>query len=446
MDNIENDTEKEETAEDRTANAEELTAEEKQPAAEEIPAEEEQTEKKEKNKKPLTVSLFLAIMAALFAALLAAQITFVSVKKSFDARLAALQLSGYSDQKLGLLDSIYRNNYINKLDDKKLSDELVEGYIYGSGDKYGNYMTAEEYAEYNKTLNAQMDGIGVSVIWDADLKAIEVISVYENSPAEKAGVAPGDYITAADGKTTAEFGYEQTVASIRGERGTTVELTLISGGKEKKLTVERAPIEIKTVKYYKMDNIGVIAISDFYSDTPDELKKAVAALKEEGCDRLIFDMRNNPGGLLTAVVSALDYLLPEGVIVRTVTADGKETKYESDAECVDMPMAVIVNGNTASAAELFTSALRDFEYATVIGKTTYGKGTVTAPFSLGDGSVVYISVMLYYPPKSDNFEGKGVTPDVETDLSEEAKKINFNKLTYENDDQLKKAVEIIKNK
>lgn len=409
-------------------------------AAESPPAEEQS------GRKPRKVSLFMAIIAALFAALLAAQITFVALKRNFDARLAAIQVSGYSDQKLTILDYIYRNNYINKIDDQKLTDGLIEGYIYGAEDKYGNYMTAEEYEKYRKTLNAQMDGIGVSVIWDTDIKALEVITVYENSPAEKAGVQPGDFIIAADGKASSELGYDQTVAAIRGERGTTVELTVISGGEEKTITVERAPIEIKTVKHYKIDDIGVISISDFYSDTPDELKKAVTALKAEGCDRLIFDLRNNPGGLLDSVLNALDYLLPEGVIVRTVDAKGKETKYESDANCVDMPMAVIVNGSTASAAELFTSALMDYDYATVIGTKTYGKGTVTAPYSLGDGSIVYVSSMFYYPPKSDNFEGKGITPDVETDLSEEAKKINFNKLTYENDDQLQKAVEIIKNK
>ena len=425
-------------------------------------------ESTEKKRKPLTVSLFLAIIAALFAALLAAQITFVSVKRNFDVKLASVQKisadnleaakkdyeeklgtvqsSEYLNKKLGILDGIYRSNYINEIDDKQLADGLVEGYIYGAGDKYGNYMTAEEYQEYIKTLNAQMDGIGVSVIWDADLKALEVITVYEGSPAEKAGLQPGDFITAADGKQSSDLGYEQTVASIRGESGTTVEIEVISNGEKKTVSVQRAPIEIKTVKYYNIDNIGVIAISNFYSDTPDELKAAVNALKDKGCDRLIFDMRNNPGGLLDAVVSALDYLLPEGVLVRTVDAKGNETKYPSDADCIDMPMTVIVNGSTASAAELFTSALMDFDYAEVVGTTTYGKGTVTAPYMLGDGSVVYISMMLYYPPVSDNFEGKGITPDVEIELSEEAQKINFNKLTYENDNQLQKAVEIIKNK
>ena len=453
-----------------------------EPAEEEAAAEENETpvtkvpdilpdeifEETEKKRKPLTVSLFLAIIAALFAALLSAQITFVAVRRNFDVKLAsvqknyadkleeekknhedklaAVQSSEYMNQKLGVLDEIYRSNYINGIDDKRLADGLVEGYIYGVGDKYGNYMTAEEYEEYRKTLNAQMDGIGVSVIWDADLKAIEVITVYEGSPAEKAGIQAGDYIYAADGKQSSELGYEQTVAAIRGVSGTTVELEVVSNGTRKTVSVQRAPLEIKTVKYYNIDNIGVISISNFYSDTPGEVKAAVTALKAKGCDRLIFDMRNNPGGLLDAVVDTLDYLLPEGTLVRTVDAKGKETKYPSDADCVDMPMTVIVNGSTASAAELFTSALMDFDYAEVVGTTTYGKGTVTAPYMLGDGSVVYISMMLYYPPVSDNFEGKGITPDVEIELSEEAQKINFNKLTYENDNQLQKAVEIIKNK
>ncbi len=438
--------EPEETAPAETDTASEPIAGTQEIQKAEEPAAEEKPLKKPKKKKKRTVSLFMAIIAALFAALLAAQITFICVKQSFDNRLAALQLNEYSNEKLSLLDYIYRKNYINEIDEKKLNDGLVKGYIYGVGDKYGNYMNAEEYDAYRKTLNAQMDGIGVSVIWDADLQAIEIIYVYENSPAEAAGLIQGDYIIGVDGKESAELGYDQTVASIRGERGTKVELTVLSGTEKKTVTAERAPIEIKTVKYYNKDNIGIIAISDFYSDTPDELKAAVEALQAQGCDRLIFDLRNNPGGLLDAVVAALDYLLPEGIIVRTVAADGKETEYKSDASCVDMPMVAIVNGSTASAAELFTSSLMDYGKVTVIGTKTYGKGTVTAPYSLGDGSVVYVSMMLYYPPKSDNFEGKGITPDIELDLSEEAKKININKLTYEQDDQLKKAVEIIKNK
>ncbi len=439
--------------EPETEPAETAVSEPEKPADETVKTEPANTEepkkapvKPPKKRKKRTVSLFMAIIAALFAALLAAQITFICVKRNFDRKLASIQLNQYSDQKLSLLDYIYRKNYIHDIDEEKLNEGLIEGYIYGTGDKYGNYMSAKEYEDYRQTLNAKMDGIGVSVIWDAEKKAVEIIYVYENSPAEAAGIIQGDFITGVDGKASADLGYDQTIASIRGERGTKVELTVQSGADTKKVSVERAPIEIKTVKYRSIEKIGLISITDFYSDTPEELKKAVEALKAEGCDRLIFDMRNNPGGLLDAVVASLDYLLPEGVIVRTVSADGKEKKYESDASCVDMPMVAIVNGNTASAAELFTSSLRDYGKVTVIGTKTYGKGTVTAPYALGDGSVVYVSMMLYYPPKSDNFEGKGITPDIELDLSEEAKKINFNKLTYEQDDQLKKAVEVIKNK
>ena len=190
----------------------------------------------------------------------------------------------------------------------------------------------------------------------------------------------------------------------------------------------------------------MIGISNFYSTTPSELKAAVSEATAAGCDRIVFDLRNNPGGLLTSVQSVLDYVLPEGVTVRIKNAAGEWSELKSDASCLQMPMVIMVNEKTASAAELFTSALMDYGYATVIGTQTYGKGTVTTPFVLSDGSVIYVSTDHYYPPKSDNFEGRGITPDETIELNDEAKKINFYKLTYEIDNQLQRAIEIIKEK
>ncbi len=400
-------------------------------------------------KKTRRIPLFIAVIAALAAAVLSAQITFLTVRQSYHKKLATIEQSRFADSKLSQLDQIYRKYYINDIDESKLVDGLIEGYIYGVGDKYGNYMTRAEYDEYIQGLQSKTDGVGISVIWNTEHLALEVLYVYEGSPAEKAGVEAGDLIVEVDGKSVAEQGYDNTVNLVRGEKGSKVSLTLRRGENYSELlTVEavRDTVVADTVRYKQYGTVAVISISGFHENTPTELAAAIDAIKKLGCDRIVFDMRNNPGGLLTSVRDSLDLILPEGTIVRMVDSEGNWTSLSSDASCVSMPMVVIVNGNTASAAELFTSALMDFDYATVIGTQTYGKGTVTAPYALSDGSVVYISMQHYYPPVSGNFEGRGITPDETVDLSDEAKKINFYKLTYENDDQLRRAVEIIKEK
>lgn len=414
-------------------------------------------ERDEPDEKPRrTVPLFIAVIGMLIAAVLTCQITFLAVRMKYAAKLAEVQAGQTDNQKLSEIDDIYRKYYIGEIDDDKLGDGLIEGYIYGVGDKYGNYMTADEYKDYVNSLNSQLDGgIGVSATHNTDYNAIEILRVYEGTPADEGGILEGDLIISVDGVSVSEAGYETSINSIRGEKGQSVTLTLRRGenyAEELTVTLVRASITIQTVSYKVIDNIGVISISNFYSDTADGLKTAVEAVKAAGCDRLIFDVRYNSGGLLTSIEAVLDYLLPEGTVVRVVDAQGNETRYSSDSSFIDMPMTVLVNGSTASAAELFTSALMEYAKAgkadvTVIGTQTYGKGTVTRPYSLSDGSVVYISYALYYPADSEsNFEGVGITPDIVLELSEEAQKINFYKLTLETDNQLRRAVEVIKEK
>ena len=400
-------------------------------------------------KKQLRVPLFITVISVLVAAILTAQITFLTVRQSYHRQLAQIEQSRFADSKLTQVDQLYRKYYINGIDEKALTDGLIRGFIYGAGDKYGSYMSAEEYAEYMADLKSKTDGIGVSVIWNTEYSAIEVLSVYENSPAEKAGIEPGDLIIEADGKSVSELGYENSINAIRGEAGSSVSITVRRGQDYSELiTVSaiRATVTAKTVSFKQLGTVAVLSVSGFHENTPDDLKAAVNEAKSAGCDRIVFDMRNNPGGLLSSVRDVLDYILPEGDVVRMVDSDGNWTALHSDGTCLEMPMVVIVNGNTASAAELFTAALKDFGYAEIVGTQTYGKGTVVGPYTLSDGSVLQISIQHYYPPKSDNFEGKGITPDVVIDLSDEAKSINFHKLTYENDDQLRKAVDLIKEK
>lgn len=426
-------------------------ADEEELEAEDVP---EKIKVKPKQKELKKIPLFAAIIAVLAAAVLATQITFLAVRQSYHSKLATISNSPstsdgkFGDEKLAEIDELYRKYYIGEIDEDELRYGLIQGYLYGVGEKYGSYMSKEEYDEYLSTLYSSLVGIGIMANWNYDNLCIEVLDVYENAPAEEAGLQIGDFITEVDHQSVAELGYDLAVSKVRGESGTKVIITVNREGADQPIDFEitRRAFEAKTVRVKTYDNVAVLSISSFYASTLSELKTAVKDIQSKGCDRIVFDLRNNTGGLLTSIQSVLDYILPEGPTVRMVDAKGNETKLTSDASCLQMPMVVLVNGYTASAAELFTAALRDYEYATIVGTTTFGKGTVISPHELSDGSVMYISTELYYPPYSDNFEGKGITPDVVVELDEEAKSTSLYKLTYEKDNQLQKAVEIIKEK
>lgn len=424
-----------------------------EPLPEEVelePEEQDYKPDKYKKKKELKkIPLFAAIIAVLAAAVLATQITFLAVRQSYHSKLATIsKQENFSDSRLSQIDEIYRKYYVGEIDENQLIEGMIEGYIYGAGDLYGSYMTKEEYAEYLNTMYSSTVGIGILANWNSERECIDVLEVYENSPAEAAGILAGDYIIKVNGEDTAQLGYDAAVSKIRGNAGTKVTITVSREGVADPISFEitRREFEAKTVRVKTYDNVAVISISNFYASTLSELKAAVKDIQSKGCDRIVFDVRNNTGGLLTSIQGVLDYILPEGPIVRMVDAQGNETVLMSNAACLEMPMVVLVNGYTASAAELFTAALRDYDYATVVGTTTFGKGTVISPHELSDGSVIYLSTELYYPPKSGNFERIGITPDEEVELNKDAKSKSLYRLTYEEDNQLQKAVEIIKTK
>ncbi len=402
-----------------------------------------------KKKTPFKLSITATAVLLILSCVLTFQITYIAQAKKYEKKLNSAYGSELGLSLIDELNSIYKKNYVNSgnLDEKKLKESIIEGYIYGTGDKYATYMTADEFAEHTAKMENSAVGIGVSVIYNTENDAIEVVKVYEASPAKDAGISVGDLVTAVGGKKVSDVGYNDAVDAVKGDKGTTVTLTVKRNGETKEIDVKRDEVVIETVESKLLDgNIGYIRISNFYEKTPDEFKKAVEELQDNNAKALIFDMRGNTGGRLDAIVSVLDYLLPEGPIVRITDNSGEFETIKSDDNCVNMPMTILVNGMTASAAELFTSALMDYDKATVIGTQTYGKGTVTSAKELSDGSWVYISTELYYPPYSDNFEGIGITPDVILELPDEVKNISLYKLTYEQDTQLQKAVEILKNK
>ena len=394
------------------------------------------------------VSIGAAIVLMLLAALVTFQITYVGLSNKYKKDLNSVIASQQLFSKLSMVDSYYHSLYIGELDEEELIDNTIRGYVYGTGDKYAYYLDREQYAELISDTNAEMQGIGVYVIFQNDV--IEIISVMPDSPALEAGIEPGDLVVYVEGESVSEIGYNAAISKLKGEAGTYAEFTVLRGEELIDFRIKRGYVNEQTVMSRTLESdptIGIVRILSFDLGTPGQFKEACQNLIDGGAKKFIFDVRYNPGGDLRSIVEILDYLLPEGPIVRITDKDGNVVEtYTSDASSLDLPICVLTNGSTASAAELFTSALKDYEKATVVGTNTYGKGTVQTIIPLSDGTGIGISYRLYCPPFSDIFEGVGVAPDVEVEPDESLAGKNIYKITDSEDNQLQKAVEILNKK
>lgn len=347
--------------------------------------------------------------------------------------------------KLAYADTYYRSLYIGEIDEERLSYYLMRGYIEGVGDKFGEYYTADDLKSLILQSNGKLYGIGVSVIFNAEYSGIEILSVTQGAPADKAGLIAGDIITAVDGERVTLENYYASIDKVKGDKGTSVTLTYVRSGSEKTVTAIRDEIAIATVSYskYVYDNsIGVVRVSEFNGETPNQFKQAIESLTADGAKSIVIDVRNNPGGTLDSVLQVLDYLLPEGDICHIVGSDGKlQRSYKSDASCLDpqIKLAVLINKNTASAAELLTAALRDYSRAEIVGVKSYGKGSMQTTYILPDGAGLKLSTNTYNPPCNENYDGIGITPSTVVELNESLKDKSFYKITQEEDNQLLEA-------
>lgn len=356
-------------------------------------------------------------------------------------------------EKLAVVDQLFSENSICSLDGDELTDWMIHGYIAGANDRYGAYYNADSADDLLADRGGDIQGIGINITYNPDYGCIEVINVMPDSPALEAGILPGDLITyvgtGEDSESVAELGYEIAVSKLQGKAGTNAEFTVQRGDDYSEIieySIERRVVAEQTVRYrvYEGDDtIGIIQILSFNGKTAAQFLEAFASLMDSGVEKLVFDVRYNPGGSLDSVLTILDYLLPEGPMIRIAYANGEEQVYNSDAAEFDLPMAVLVSGNTASAGELFCAALKDYGKAPVIGTQTYGKGTMQSLFEIGDGSLISISVAYYNPPISDNYNGIGVAPDIEVDLTDEQKKVSIYKISDMDDPQMQTAIAVL---
>lgn len=349
------------------------------------------------------------------------------------------------EAKLTEIEALMNNYYLDELDYEEIETWLYKGAVAGLGDPYAAYYTEEEYQSMLDTTNGSYCGIGVEISQNISTGIVTVARVFEGSPAEKAGLLPGDVLyKVGDMEATGED-LTMIVSKIKGKEHTTVVISVAREGEDDYLEfqVERETIEVQTVESEMLEGeIGYIAISSFDDVTSDQFVQALDKLEGQGMEGLIVDLRDNGGGLVSCVCKILDRLLPEGLIVYTEDKYGNREEERSDAEhYFDKPLAVLVNGNSASASEIFAGAIKDYGIGALVGTKTYGKGIVQKIYPLSDGTAVKLTVSKYYTPKGNNIHGIGIEPDVEIELDEALeKKVVVSK---EEDNQLQKARELL---
>ena len=344
-------------------------------------------------------------------------------------------------QKLNYLEELIDEEYLDEKDESSLREGLYAGLLSGLQDPYSTYYTAEQYKELNTSNEGSYVGIGAVLQKDNDGGAT-VVQLYEGGPGEQAGLKTGDVIKAIDGTDVTEKETSDIASMVRDSEKDSVTLTIQRENEEKTqdIKVEIRDVEIKTVSHEMLSgDTGYIRISEFSEVTSDQYKKAFADLKSQGMKKLVVDLRDNPGGLLNTVCDILRQILPEGLIVYTEDKNGKREEETCDGKNeLTMPLAVLVNGNSASASEIFAGAVKDYGIGTIVGTTTYGKGVVQTIQPLTDGSAVKITIAKYFTPKGNDINKKGITPHVEAELSGDI--TDWAELTHEEDTQLQTAL------
>ncbi len=362
------------------------------------------------------------------------------------ASAITLALWGGKTTKLTELEQVLNRYFIGEVDSGAMEDAAAEAMVDSLGDRWSYYIPAEEYGDYQENKNNAYVGVGITVRAREDGTGLDVLEVTPGNSAQEAGVLPGDILIRVQEQSVAGMDVDEVKNMIRGEKGTKVDITVLRSGAEMTFTLERREIKVQVATGTLLpNNIGLVRINNFNTNCAEEAIAAIESLRAQGADKLIFDVRNNPGGYVQEMLKVLDYLLPEGVLFRDVDYRGKESQDTSDAACLEIPMVVLMNEDSYSAAEFFPAVLQEYEWATLVGTHTTGKGHYQRSYRLSDGSAVNLSVGKYFTPSGKNLtEVGGLTPDVEVEVDEEtASKIYAQSLAPEDDPQIQAAVEIL---
>lgn len=345
------------------------------------------------------------------------------------------------EDKLDAIDKTISNYYLNgdEIDPGKLEEGIYAGYVAGLEESYSTYYTPEDFADVMEATSGSYSGIGAYVSQDMNTGIISIAKPFEGGPADTAGIQKDDIIFKVDGEEVAGQDLNKVVARMKGEAGTSVTLTMYRPLEDTYIdfTVDREVVDVPMVVYEMLgNNIGYIQIVEFEEVTAGQFKAALEDLKAQGMEKLIFDLRDNGGGLMDSVCEILDMVLPEKLLVYTIDKDGyKEEEWAKDDDALELPMAVLVNGNTASASEIFTGALKDYDVAEIIGTTTFGKGIVQSIIPMKDGSAVKLTSAKYYTPSGVCIHGVGIEPDVNVEFDRES----------DEDTQLQAALDYLNN-
>ena len=347
--------------------------------------------------------------------------------------------------KLDQVEYLIKNRFIEEADMEKAEDAAATAMIDSLGDRWSYYLSAADYATHKEQVENAYVGIGITINPEENGQGFLILAVQKDSGAEAAGLLTGDIITGAESQDVRGMTTAQLRDIIRGKEGTSVSLEITRDSEVLRVKVTRMQILTEVVRYEMLENsIGLIAISNFDARCADETIAAIEALREQGAQALIFDVRNNPGGYATELVKVLDYLLPEGDLFRTLDYAGRETVDKSDASFLDMPIAVVCNEDSYSAAEFFPAAIQEYGAGTIVGMPTCGKGYFQYTYELSDGSAVGLSAGKYFTPSGKSLIGTGIQPDVVVEVDDETRaKIAYGTLDAKDDPQIQAAVDIL---
>ena len=347
--------------------------------------------------------------------------------------------------KLQQLHMLIEDRYVGTLDSEKLFDGAAAGMVAGTGDQWSYYISKSTMAQYNQQKDNQLVGVGITISVREDGQGADILKVIAGSPAEKAGIQAGDILYKVEDLLVGEVGVDAASEAIGGKRGTQVNITVLRNGEAIECTATRDTIRIPVAEGQMLDgNIGYVRIDNFNANCAAETLAKVKELTEQGAQGLVFDVRNNGGGYVSELVKVLDYLLPEGKLFISQYYDGERTVDYSDADCLELPMVVLVNEYSYSAAEFFPAALREYEWAQVVGTPTVGKGYFQETYYLGDGSAVALSTGKYFTPKGVSLADQGgLVPDVVVEVDTETfNAIYAQTLPLEEDPQLQAALKL----